>query len=450
MVSLPDLNAFLWCCYAPRFDASALAAITEDVREFASRRKAYANSGDPDLIRTGRKILDGVFADCLSSISGLQVVPLSGGLDSRLILAYLLDAGLGSQTIAVTYGTPGTLDYELAKEVTKAADVRHEVVDLSALLLDEHSLCENAKLGAAWTNLISSYYNRMWRDLVGEATYWSGYLGDPIAGSHFKPSFLKLDFAQSKRVFATFNRWTRADGITLTHPDFDLIRVLPSEPLIDDPGLVTFPEQLDFCIRQASWIRRSQIEPFDSVMSPFTSPEWMRFMLAVPDRARVGCRLYQQLMVERFPKLFSIRSKTVFGGTIATRGRAKARWLMERAIRRARRQIGLGNPLDPYLNYLDFEGAYRDRADFRALAEGAIDQIAVWEVVPWIDCRAILRDHLEGNADRSRELDVLISLAISLRAQRCAQTFKNSSPNVPYARPMGPQLSPAAGLGSDK
>ena len=46
----------------------------------------------------------------------IQVVPLSGGKDSRLILGALLKLGLRKNIVAITFGTPGTLDYEIAKQ----------------------------------------------------------------------------------------------------------------------------------------------------------------------------------------------------------------------------------------------------------------------------------------------------------------------------------------------
>ena len=48
------------------------------------------------------------------------MVPLSGGLDSRTILAALLEAGLKDRITTVTYGTPGTWDYDIACDVVVA------------------------------------------------------------------------------------------------------------------------------------------------------------------------------------------------------------------------------------------------------------------------------------------------------------------------------------------
>ena len=70
----------------------------------------------PKLIAQGIHALKAAFQNI---IGGMHIVPLSGGLDSRAILGGLLNAGLKKQITTVTFGTPGTLDYEIGSYVAK-------------------------------------------------------------------------------------------------------------------------------------------------------------------------------------------------------------------------------------------------------------------------------------------------------------------------------------------
>lgn len=414
MVTSNDLNAFLALCYLPKPSSEFLRPLTEDLQAFTAEKRSRERVPDSALIREGIKILNTAFEQALSRASSLHVVPLSGGLDSRFILAHLVEAGLREQIVAVTYGTPGSLDFDIAAEVAKYCRVRHETVDLTQRPLAIADLEETARAGAAWTNLISSYYNGSWRALFdNNATYWSGFLGDPLAGSHFRPSYLGMNYQDATRVFVEANRWSRK--LVMTEPGFAIERVLPEQPIIENRELLTFPEQLDFSIRQSAWIHKSQVVQLSSVATPFTHPSWIRFMLSLPSAARENCRLYRHMMLTRFPGLFRIRTKSAGGGRLSDPERLRQiRWLASRGIRRAARSLGIRVRVDPFVNYIDFDRAYRDRSDFRLLARSAAASLRDSKLLSWLDPMDIVSRHEAGLADYSRELDTLVSLAISL------------------------------------
>lgn len=91
-------------------------------------------SNQKQLIEYGVEELKKSFNECFENKeyeNCEHVVPLSGGLDSRAILAELLDRGLRKNIITVTFGTPGTLDYEIGAYVARKARVYHENIDLT-------------------------------------------------------------------------------------------------------------------------------------------------------------------------------------------------------------------------------------------------------------------------------------------------------------------------------
>jgi asparagine synthetase B (glutamine-hydrolysing) len=72
--------------------------------------------------------LDTLIDQLTATVSPPYVIPLSGGWDSRLILAVLRERT--DKIVTITLGCPGQLDYELGGRVTEAAQVDHLPVRL--------------------------------------------------------------------------------------------------------------------------------------------------------------------------------------------------------------------------------------------------------------------------------------------------------------------------------
>ena len=79
-------------------------------------------------------LLDGVHADAVTSIRAALSLPverkvaeLTGGKDTRLILAILLGEGLAEQFEYRTWGDPDLPDVVVAQDLTQMYGLRHEV-----------------------------------------------------------------------------------------------------------------------------------------------------------------------------------------------------------------------------------------------------------------------------------------------------------------------------------
>lgn len=88
--------------------------------------------------------LDHVFADLLRRCGSRQlVVPLSGGLDSRLLVVWLKKVG-APNVLGFTYGKPGSKEAEVARTVAQAAGIPFEMVELDAHDVHEAWLSKDA------------------------------------------------------------------------------------------------------------------------------------------------------------------------------------------------------------------------------------------------------------------------------------------------------------------
>jgi len=85
---------------------------------------------DEELISSLQSTMDSVFQDIVASMAGRQIlVPLSGGLDSRLVLAKLIEHGC-KDLLAFSYGVPKNQEIATARKVSEYLGV--EWCDLSS------------------------------------------------------------------------------------------------------------------------------------------------------------------------------------------------------------------------------------------------------------------------------------------------------------------------------
>ncbi len=344
---------------------------------------------------------------------GPLVVPLSGGIDSRLILGVLVELGLAERMVAVTFGIPGTLDFDLAPRVARAAGVRHEAIDLTARGLARAALLDTARR-APWTFLFEVAYNHLVFERFGrEATYWSGSQANSLAGEDADALF--PDWASACRRFAAETRFSTT--IDLTPPDFRAESALPAQPLLADSCLNAY-EQLHMAVRNPSRNDPAQLPPGFDVRTPFLRPEWVDFSLRLPRAVRRGGRFYHELAARAVPRLFALPTKTYLGWPVnapdwrvqLSRARLKAVRTLVRRFPRA------AAPPDPKLNYVDFDRELRTATPLGALVRDSLERLARRGVVDWLEPLELWQRHARRRANLGAALALLASLELVLTA----------------------------------
>jgi hypothetical protein len=413
---MTSINAFLYFGYVPSPDLS-LPAWLDGIED--RRRGEPAGREDlPSLIAEGVSLLKKIFQDTLAGRSTAHVVPLSGGLDSRAILGGLLENVESREIQAVTFGSPGTWDYEIGREVARAAGVRCETIDLSsqAWSWDASALVKTAGRMAAPAWVFDAHVNRQIPERFGAANvYWSGFMGDPLSGSHLLARD-SIAWDQSQRRFVEHNRLSAS--LDLTRPGFDPRQVLPPSPLPGGDGLC-YDEQLDFAVRQECLIRRIVLPAGYEYRTPFLHPEWGCFMLNAPRPYRQGQYLYKEILKAAYPRLFSLSTKANLGLPLdASAWRRQAR-ILKLAVRGLARRIapGLCYSISPGLNYIDVNRDLRRRKDLQATVGGSIRDLKKRGVVDWIDPEDVWQKHQRGQGNHADALILLASLEVLLKAR---------------------------------
>lgn len=377
-----------------------------------------------NLVKDGIKALDKTITDSVTNLLNYNshVLPLSGGLDSRAILGGLLKNLDSSQIQLISIGSPKTWDFEIGQKIAKSTGLRYEAVDLSSISWDTKKLVQFAiQFGRPSTVFTNYLFSLIWSKYGKDKIYWSGFMGDPLAGSHLLP----VDSNSWKLAIEKFAaRESYSKNVQLTPPGFQVESLLPQKPLLKHTNL-SYDEQLDFAVRQQCYIKPIVLFEKYNCQAPFLGTEWVKFILNVPRQYRWNQNLYKEILKQAYPKLFSLPTKTNFGLPLSA-SRLKSqffRLLVHVRYSVAHRFFRNSSwSVHPATNYIDFDESLRARKDLKTVVYENLQDLKKRDIVGWIDIDKIWTRHQQRAGDYSDALTLLASLEINLKAQEvCAK-----------------------------
>lgn len=373
-------------------------------------RTRYSDWSEDDLVEHGSWLLRRIIATRFESGRDV-VVPVSGGLDSRAILASLIELMPAEKIRTYTFGTPGTLDYELGNRVCRQAGTRHTPFPLDQHEYSEAELLDVSRRIDYQTVLFHHPPVHELDKRYEGAAIWSGFIGDVFAGSHLPVAPAKgIDEAKVK--FMGKNRFVKS--IELGN--------LPDEalyPLIEfsghGVGQLTLEELLLIENRYGKSIAPHLLIQGHDYVVPFIDQEWVDFMFSLPDEHRHGLKLWHGILHASFPALMRVGVKGNFGLPLTA---GPLRRLIRRAAYSGRRRaLRLrGRSWNPFLNYMDFNAAIRSRADLRRVIRSNVLGLRERSLLPWIDVEEIWQAHISGRGNHADALLILASLELHMKA----------------------------------
>jgi hypothetical protein len=382
-----------------------------------SKKDKYENLPEPELVSLGASALRKAFGASYAETGyDKHIVPLSGGLDSRAILACLIEHTDTSNITTIKFGLPGTFDFEIGQRVAQAAGVRCRTIDLSNVVWNQDELISCAGKTTHPLPLFESFlFFQMMELFDSSSIYWSGFMGDPLSGSHLLCPESK-SWRQARIRFCERNRYARS--INLDRAGFKPDEILPKEPWFS-ANVLTLDEQLDFNVRQQHYIKPLVLFDGNTCKTPFLHPDWVNFILCVSNKYRIGQYLYKKIVQKAYPDLFSLPTKTNFGlplnaprwQVFARKGRLKLQSTARKFLPHLLWRVS------PMINYIDFDLALHRRRDLKTVVYENIQDLKKRKVVDWIDIDGIWRRHQERKANHADALLVLASLEIYLKVK---------------------------------
>lgn len=333
------------------------------------------------------------------------VIPISGGLDSRAILAAALEFVPKSRIRTYTFGIKGSYDFEIGKEVAKKADVHHDAIELNSLRFTQKEMLEIAKRCDFQTYLFHHPPLKILEDLIGDGVVFSGYLGDLIFGSYadknnIEATEVKNWYIKEKYYSNYFKERKDFKGYLRFIDNKSIVPPIEQLILYERGPKLTAPH-----ILMKGWDYRV----------PLIDKAILDFMYSVPNKFRLGEKLFIDTMLDFYPSLFNIRSKTTFGYHLKS---PKTFHYYERVKNKIK--LFLNNKgfdlVYPPFNYIDFNKEILERKDLVEIFTTNLKDLEERNILEGIKPIQIYENH-----KKSKNLyDVLIlltSLEIILKAK---------------------------------
>lgn len=370
-----------------------------------TNKEQYIDSTEDELIDDGIRLWEKTIDDQFN-LNKRHVVPLSGGIDSRAILATLLKYTDANNIDTFTYGTPGTLDYEIGCEIAQKVGTNHHKFPLTEHTYKLDDLINTSKRVDHQTMLFMHGPVDIIDKEFKNTNIWSGAIIDVFFGRHHHK---KTATNWNDAILNSFAENQYVKSIKLANCDYgDYIKLVEYDSELEKS--FELEHIIDLMNRQVKYIAPHVLMNGLDYKVLFNS-ELSSFANSIPDKYRDNQRLYKKMFIKAYPELFSIRTKSNFGLCLDATRQAI---FLKRAQNKIFRTFGFSKNSD--VNYLDFNEKIRNKKDLRGVVSSSVIDLKNRNIIDWINIESILNDHLSGKGNFSDALIVLASLEIHLKS----------------------------------
>lgn len=404
MIEEKNLNSFLTVGYFMNYNKTKGA-----VPLLSDHRSKYEKMSLDDLIQYGSDLLLKVLEKHFTP-GKKHLIPLSGGEDSRAILAGLLKFTDSSNIDTLTYGVPGSLDFDIGLRIAKEAKVSNLAINLNDVVYSQDMLIDAAKRFDFQTYLFFHPDYRVIEEKFGDHDYWGGFMGGEGAGSHF-PFWQETNagIEEAKKDFIKRNVFVNSLASKPVETIFDLVEIV-EKPVAN----LTISEKINFYNRQTKFIAARLPAGFNHI-TPYASEEWLSFICSVPREYRVKRLLYEKILLKTFPEFFSLPTKNHNGLSLNPSMFDRFSNKVNTAILK---RTGGGDKLKiRNRNYYNFNKRLRRDKKFQEVVINNLSDLRQRDIVPWVDIENILKMHMNESKNSGPELQVLASLELIIKAK---------------------------------
>lgn len=408
-----DISFFLRLGYFPNYEARCPLDLS------GVNPAAYQDAAAPDLIDQGAALFRAAIARGFQTGQN-HVVPLSGGLDSRAVLAALLEHTEAGNITTYTFGTPGTWDYDIGYGLARRLGTKHVQIDLTSVHWTLDDLLETARRQDAQTFLFHHVPTYMLDQFKG-SVIWSGYIGDAVTGGHLKSSPAQR-LPKAQKIYIQ----SRAVIRSIALPSGSCAHHLGGGEI--DPAVVSYDEQV--LLSEVGKVTAPHVLPQGFVYrTPFIDQDFMNFFLSLPRTARLHQKLFISMLRQHWSDLISYPTKSHYGfGFDTPPPRIWARRARNRILR-------FGHDYMPYMkwpphpgtNFFNFDQAIRRDESLRHVVRDLLRDIEDQNIVS-IDIPHLWRKHMACRGNYGDVFKILSSLVVNMRVQTGGSLGCRTSP----------------------
>lgn len=299
----------------------------------AATDERWANGWD-ELVEEMHELVESAIHQTLQTQSK-WILPLSSGLDSRLIA--VVGAAAGCDLSAYTWGPSTTRDAVYSRQIARTLDLPWQRIDLGENYLERYL--------PAWVDLFGSamHFHGMYQmpflealRSVPQAPIVSGYIGECLAGYdvHFQSDFHRSAGRQYYSHPVVYLHWRVDDLKKLFRFPIDAALEEIADLIETEKNTVSGPwfQRLRF---STIWGRQNHFTYFQSMLSdyyrgvatPYLNRAYARFCMSLPRAVLDDRRLQIDMMRRNYAKVMTISGTYAPEPAILT-----GRYLLKRRI----------------------------------------------------------------------------------------------------------------------
>jgi len=360
-----------------------------------------------------------------------NLILLSGGLDSRAVLAATLSFLPKNDIVTASYGEEKSFDSSIAKNIAKNSELTHH-----QLRRDTFDFEKQYRLSLQMVDAMidaTPYYPFFGFQHLNEDVKWvlSGFFGGELMGPlifpKIKKNYHQIHHDTELRKNILFNHHIINDLSivrSILNPQyFNKIDLLKSfGQSVDDIGEIPVEDFYEYC---AAWMYRNEVykctvfcnmrfPDIFSYQTPFFDYDLVDFMLRIPPEFRMHKRLYKTMMVHTYPDLFSFPTKNSFGLPLRVSSlriflRRLKLGVLFRVNLLSTRMIKKNLVLDKLENYLDYNDLIRTNMDYREFVRVHLDCLKRREFFDADAIDSLWNDHLKGKGNHMFLFGLLVT-----------------------------------------
>jgi len=249
------------------------------------------------------------------------LIPLSGGLDSRAILAESVKHVPLEKITTLTFGALGSYDYEIGNAVSSYFGQKHYNLEVENRVgLDDLFLTfmDSEGMIDPFPNMpmLSSLRNIKNKSVI------SGYIGDFLVGGHNPQELVRKKIKNrtdliwlSKYIIRNNARYSNNNSCVYEE---NLQENISEElhsywPRYDDASKIYFLWFLDNHCSNWSFYKVFRFREDCVYLSPFLDNDLLDFLIKLPAKYRNKQNLYRKMLQKRYSELFTLPTKNNYG-----------------------------------------------------------------------------------------------------------------------------------------
>jgi asparagine synthase (glutamine-hydrolysing) len=319
-------------------------------------------------------------------------ISLSGGLDSRAMLAAVDQLYPEYQGYSYTFGIAGCDDIRIAQKVVSLTNWRHQIFELHQGTWFQPRL-ERIWLTDGMLDLMHMHGCEFLDDISQHINInLNGFLGDAILGG----SYLEKTKEKDKRITLEIARkyyGRNVSGRSVKDAFYDVPHI---EPLL-------------YMSRGRRFINMGTVNALVKVdqRKPFFDNTIIEFVFALPDEYRLDSKLYSAMLIKFFPKFFNDIPWQKTGCPLAySNALTKTITFKNRIVDRLKREVGrIGIKYKDLHNYTDYAEWLRQEPAKSFFETTLFSKRAIYpEYIDQETVQNYFKHHLQNKANHHDEL----------------------------------------------